>query len=121
MVDNYIFSDLIDVIAHVEFSKLTLNLVTILAHQAGNLTTMFLVKFCKVVALETYVTGNQLLEITQYHYASIKSTLKAIERKKTLEKKMQNANSYSEWKICAEEYDQFTGKLLLQIALLSFN
>lgn len=65
-----------------------------------------LTRFCTVCFSETYDCSVKVIEIFKWNYSSFKGYFKNKTKKVELKKKMKHANSYSEWKNYAHEYDQ---------------
>jgi Domain of unknown function (DUF3336). len=65
-----------------------------------------LTRFCTVCFSETYDCSVKVIEICKWNISSIKGYFNNRRNKAQLKKKMKHANSYSEWKTYANEYDQ---------------
>jgi len=70
---------------------------------------MFIARFWNIVIKEAYVSGYQLVDIVKYEYSNVKKSFRNRRTQAELKRKMGQANSYSEWKIYAEEYDKLQG------------
>jgi len=67
---------------------------------------MFVIKFCRVVVSEAYVTTHEFIEVVNYQYHSTRDFFRKRKTKQSLLKKMHHANSYAEWKSYAQEFDK---------------
>ena len=65
-----------------------------------------LLRFCTVCFSETYDCAVKVVSITNWQITSVKSYFKSESSKTRLKKAMKHANTYKEWKSCAEQYDQ---------------
>ena len=79
---------------------------------------MFIARFWNIVAKETYISGCQLIDIVKHEYSNVKQSFRIINTKAELKIKMSEANSYSEWKVYAEEYDRLQGIFSLYFLLV---
>lgn len=70
---------------------------------------MFVIKFCRVVVSEAYVTTHEFIEVVNYQYHSTRDFFRKRKTKQSLLKKMHHANSYAEWKSYAQEFDKLKG------------
>jgi hypothetical protein len=71
---------------------------------------MIVLRFCNVVAAESYDCSCKLFEIAQHKYTVFKGYMRTNKVKKELRAKMNHASSYAEWHAYAEQYDKFKGK-----------
>ncbi len=72
---------------------------------------MIIIKFWRVVIKEAYSTGSQLIDLAKYECDQIQKSFHKSKRKAELKEKMNQANSYKEWKEYARDYDKLQGLL----------
>ena len=66
---------------------------------------------------EFYDIIDKINEICIYHYKNATKNYKIEFEKKKLKKKMKNSENYQEWRIYAEKYDKFPGKIKIIILI----
>ena len=70
---------------------------------------LHILRFCNVVAAETYDSSCKLSDIIIHKCILTRRYFQTRRNKKDLLKRMNNSNSYEEWKQYADEYDKMKG------------